>query len=109
MFKLILVDDDLHTIEGIKKHIPLKELEIELVATANNGKDGIEKIKEHRPDIVFSDVQMPQMSGFEMIDCMKELSISPQIIMFTGFNSLDNAKLAINANVCLSDETNYSR
>jgi len=100
MYKLILVDDDIHTIDGIKKHIPLSDLEIELVATANNGKDGIEEIKKHRPDIVFSDVQMPLMSGFEMINCMKELSISPQIIMFTGYNNLDNAKLAINANVC---------
>lgn len=100
MYKLILVDDDVNTIQGIQRHIPLKELGIELVATANNGRDGIEKIKEHRPDIVFSDVQMPLMSGFEMINCMKELAISPQIIMFTGYNSLDNAKLAINANVC---------
>ena len=100
MYKLILIDDDVNTIEGIKRHIPLAELGIELVATANNGRDGIEKIKELRPDIVFSDVQMPLMSGFEMINCMKELPISPQIIMFTGFNSLDNAKLAINANVC---------
>ena len=64
MYKLILVDDDIHTIEGIKKHIPLESLEIELVATANNGRDGIEEIKKHRPDIVFSDVQMPFMSGF---------------------------------------------
>ena len=100
MYKLILVDDDVNTIQGIQRHIPLTQLGIELVATANNGKDGIEKIKELRPDIVFSDVQMPLMSGFEMINCMKELSISPQIIMFTGYNSLDNAKLAINANVC---------
>lgn len=100
MYKLILVDDDVHTIEGIKRHIPLNELEIELVATANNGRDGIAEIKKYRPDIVFSDVQMPLMSGFEMINCMKELAFSPQIIMFTGYNSLDNAKLAINANVC---------
>ncbi len=100
MYKIILVDDDVTTVEGMKRHIPFKELGIELVAEAYNGKDGLEAIKKHRPDIIFSDIQMPLMTGFEMISCLHELNISPQIIMFTGFNDFDNAKLAIDANVC---------
>lgn len=99
MYKLILIDDDIRIIEGIKKHIPLKSMDIELVAEAYNGKDGLEKIKKYNPDIIFCDIQMPQMTGFDMIDCIRELSFTPQIIMLTGFNDFDHAKLAIDANV----------
>ena len=99
MFKIVLIDDDIHTIEGIKKHIPFKNLELELVAVAYNGKEGLEAIKKHQPDIIFSDIQMPYMTGFEMLECLQELPFVPQIIMFTGFNDFDNAKHAIDANV----------
>lgn len=99
MFKIVLIDDDIHTIEGIKKHIPFNALELELVAVAYNGKEGLEAIKKHQPDIIFSDIQMPYMTGFEMLECLQELPFVPQIIMFTGFNDFDNAKHAIDANV----------
>ena len=99
MYKLIIIDDDKHTIEGIKKHIPLNDLNIELVAYAFNGIEGIDAILKHSPDIIFCDIQMPQMNGFEMIDCIKELPVAPQIIMLTGFNDFKHAKLAIDAHV----------
>lgn len=99
MYKIILVDDDLITLEGIQKHIPFKELDLQLCAVCQNGAEGLEAIKKHRPDIIFSDIQMPQMTGFEMIKCLEALSLKPQIIMFTGFDDFENVKCAIDQNV----------
>lgn len=99
MYKLVIIDDDILTVEGIQKHIPLKDLNIEVVATAYNGYDGVKIIKETLPDIILSDIQMPEMNGFEMISAIKEVSINPQIILLTGMDDFKYAKLAIDASV----------
>lgn len=52
--------------------------------TAVDGLDGIEKFNEEKPDIVISDIRMPNMSGNEMIDKLKEISPDTPIIVVTG-------------------------
>ena len=99
MYKLIIVEDDIHTIAGIKKLISQTDFNIELVAVAHNGREGIEIIKKYNPDIIFSDIHMPFMNGFEMLESIKDFNTAPQIIMLTGFDDFTHAKLAIDANV----------
>lgn len=52
--------------------------------TAVDGLDGIEKFKEEKPDIIISDIRMPNMSGNDMIDKIKEMDPSIPIIVVTG-------------------------
>lgn len=98
MFKLVIVDDDKYFIDGIKKHINFSDFDIELVGSANNGKQGLELINSAEPDIVISDIDMPQMSGIEML---KEISNSysmPLVILLTGLDSFEYAKEAVYLN-----------
>lgn len=52
--------------------------------TAVDGLDGLEKFKESRPDIIISDIRMPNMSGNEMIDKIKEIDSTVPVIVVTG-------------------------
>ena len=77
-YKTIIVDDEKLAREIIKKY--LSEFnDFELAAECSNGFDAIKKINEIHPDIIFLDVQMPRITGFEML----ELIENPPVIVFT--------------------------
>ncbi len=67
--------------------------EIEIVGEARNGKEAIEQIAALSPDVVFLDVQMPGMSGFELLERLDE---PPQVIFTTAFD--EHALKAFEAN-----------
>jgi len=78
--KTLIIDDERLAREELRTI--LKEYqEIEIVAEAINGIDGIEKIKEFNPDLIFLDVSMPGMNGFEML---KQLEDLPQVVFVTA-------------------------
>ncbi|MBD3841425.1 MAG: response regulator [Campylobacterales bacterium] len=56
--------------------------------TAVDGLDGLEKFKSNKPDIVITDIRMPNMSGNEMIDEIKKIDPSVPIIVVTGHGRL---------------------
>jgi len=78
--RTIIIDDERLAREELRSL--LKEYqEIDVVAEAINGIDGIEKIKEFNPDLIFLDVSMPGMNGFEMLKHLEEL---PQVVFVTA-------------------------
>ena len=80
--KTIIIDDERLAREELKS-ILVDFIEIEIVDEAQNGQEGIEKIKQHKPDLIFLDVSMPGMTGFEML---KQLDDAPQVIFITAFD-----------------------
>ena len=74
----IIVDD-----ENLARQIVKKYLEdynnIELLDVCTNGFEGIKKINEVQPDLVFLDIQMPKINGFEMLELLED----PPVIIFT--------------------------
>lgn len=67
MYKLLIVDDEEIEREGMAQFIPWQDYDIELVGTAANGVEGLDKIQACKPDIVLTDIKMPVMDGLEMI------------------------------------------
>ncbi|WP_211299924.1 LytR/AlgR family response regulator transcription factor [Cecembia rubra] len=78
MTKAVIIDDEPLAVELIKEY--LKDYpEIEVVHIAYDGFDGIKAIQNFQPDLVFLDVEMPKINGFEML----ELLDNPPGIIFT--------------------------
>jgi signal transduction histidine kinase len=65
----------------------------------HNGKDGLECFKEHRHDLIVTDIQMPVMDGLEMSKKIKEIEPDASIIIFSAFGNAENLKSALDIGV----------
>lgn len=82
MKKVIIVDDEASGRKLIREYMS-DFPELVLMAEVNNGVDAVKTINEFKPDLVFLDVQMPGMNGFEVLAHLEEL---PQIIFSTAYD-----------------------
>jgi len=61
------------------------------IATATNGTQGLELLEEFQPDLVFVDLKMPGISGFEVLECIRTLDPNIVTIVITGFATVSSA------------------
>ncbi|MCC7264017.1 MAG: response regulator, partial [Candidatus Latescibacteria bacterium] len=83
-FKLLFVDDEtdfLSTIEEFCTGLGYT------VYTATNGQQGLLRLKEHLPDVVFLDISMPHMDGSETLRLIREMDPKIQVIIVSGYAS----------------------
>src|SRR6185312_10230096 len=80
MIRSIIIDDEQHCIKSLSKDIELHCPSIEIIDTCNSAKEGLMAIKKHSPELVFLDVEMPWMNGFEMLQILGDVNFS---IIFT--------------------------
>lgn len=92
-FRSLIIDDERLAREELKSL--LKDYhEIEIIDEAKNGEEGIEKIKELKPDLVFLDINMPGMNGFDMIKHLEEI---PRVIFVTAYDEYAIKAFEVNA------------
>ena len=80
--RTIIVEDELLARNLLKSYLGGHE-KIEIIAECENGFDGLKAINEMKPDLVFLDVQMPKLTGFEMLELLEH---KPEIIFTTAYN-----------------------
>jgi two-component system LytT family response regulator len=80
--KVIIIDDE-PLARGIVKEYLQSIPDAELVAECEDGFEGIKAIQQHRPDLIFLDIQMPKINGFEMLELLEG---PPAVIFTTAFD-----------------------
>ena len=80
--KVIICDDHQILVQGLKSLLKDSE-EIEIIATANNGQELLETLKNKKPDILLLDVDMPVMDGYETLKQVKSKYSSIKVISLT--------------------------
>lgn len=98
-FTIILADDEQHILFGMKNGIAWEQLGFEVVGTAQNGKEALELIEEHHPDLLISDIKMPFMDGLELSKTIHENYMRTKIILFSGWDDFEYARMAISYGV----------
>lgn len=92
MIKVIIVDDEPAVSEIITYFIAKNNLPLQLVGIAENGKDALSLIEKENPKLVFLDIQMPMMNGFEVMEKNTE---DIHFIIITAFESFSYAQKAL--------------
>jgi two-component system, LytTR family, response regulator len=82
MKKIIIIDDEPLARSIVKEYL-LFYPQMKLVEECNDGFQGVKAIHQHKPDLVFLDIQMPKINGFEMLELIDE---QPAIIFTTAFD-----------------------
>ena len=70
MNKIITIDDEPLARSIVKEYLQ-KYPELEIVQECNDGFEGVKAIQQHQPDLIFLDIQMPKINGFEMLELIE--------------------------------------
>ncbi|MBW5449256.1 response regulator [Cohnella sp. CFH 77786] len=97
--RIVVVEDEDNTREGIIRLIRKIDNRYEVVGEADNGADGLEVIKKTTPDLVIADIKMPQLTGIEMLERLKESGFRHKSVILTGFSEFEYARKAIRMGV----------
>lgn len=95
MLRLLIADDEKMIRESISTLIDWKSLNIEVVAVCKNGLEAYDAILDKYPDIVLTDIQMPKLSGLELIQKITQNHDNIQFIILSGYNDFSYAKEAM--------------
>ncbi len=98
-FKLLLVDDETLTRKGILGKVRWNEFDIELVEEASDGEEALDKIRSGSPDIVITDIRMPELDGLSLIKKALEEGYNPKFIIISAYSEFEYAKNAMSFGV----------
>ena len=93
MIRTILIDDE-PLARDIVKYYLSEHKEIEIVAECCDGFEGLKAITQYKPDLIFLDIQMPKISGFEMLELVED---KPAVIFTTAFDEFAIKAFEVNA------------
>ena len=95
--RLLVADDHPVYLEGLCTVISLRAPDLEVVATATNGKEAIERERQFQPDVVLLDIIMPLLSGVEAARRIHERNPEAKVLMLTTFDDRSLIREAIKA------------
>src|SRR6186713_3135492 len=82
MYKIVIIDDEPLARSIVKEYLQ-KHTELELSQECGDGFEGVKAIQQHKPDLIFLDIQMPKINGFEMLELVDD---PPAVIFTTAFD-----------------------
>ena len=71
MYRVVLVDDEQIILQGLQRAFPWAEYDCEVAGVAMDGQEGLKLIREVKPDLLLTDICMPNMDGLTMIAALK--------------------------------------
>lgn len=80
--KVVIIDDEPLARSIVREYLQ-KHPQLEIAQECNDGFEGVKAIQQHQPDLVFLDIQMPKINGFEMLELIEQ---PPAVIFATAFD-----------------------
>lgn len=99
MWKIAIIDDDRHVLNGMKQVIPWEDIGAEWVGESTDGAAGLRLIRETKPDIVITDIYMPVLDGLKMIETLREEKYQGKFLIHSGYSDFEYARQALRLNV----------
>lgn len=99
MYHAVIVEDEPWSLINIQTIFPWKNYNFEQPSEFNNAKDALNFISQNKIDVLFTDIKMPEMSGLELIQQIREHNSKLKIVVISGHADFSFAQKAINYNV----------
>ncbi len=94
--KMVIADDEILTLQLMEKIIDWDAWGINIVGTALNGKEAQSMIERDCPDILITDIRMPEIDGLELIRWIRDENINLKFIIISAYGEFEYAKRALN-------------
>lgn len=95
MYNVIVVDDEDWICKLIRRIVDWDALGFRIVANAGDGLSALDLIKEHKPDLVITDIRMPGLDGLGLIKAVREQNLDVEFIIISGYSDFEYARSAI--------------
>lgn len=95
MIKVLIVDDDKLARKGIISILPWADFNMKIVGDVQNGRVALEFLREHEVDIMFVDIDMPEIGGMELMETSRKEYPNVQFVVLTFFEEFTYAQAAI--------------
>lgn len=95
MITMLIVDDEYLVRQGIMQTIPWETYGIHIIGDASNGSDGLKIALEYQPDIILTDMRMPEVDGIHFMKQLRRQGVDSSIIVLSGFDDFNYAKSAL--------------
>lgn len=95
MIKVLVVEDEEMIRKGIVLTVNWEALDCKVVGEAANGLEGLEAVKRLNPDLIITDIKMPQMDGIEMLQKIRELGNNTHVIILSAYDTFSYAQSAL--------------
>ena len=99
VLKVLIVEDEIRIREGLGKLLSRSGGRYDVVMEAGNGVEGLQAILQLKPDIVITDIRMPDMDGLEMLEQMVQAGIHTKAIVLSAFSEFEYARSAMKLGV----------
>ncbi len=93
--RAILIDDEVNALDTLEIELNAYCPHVNIVEKCNGGEAGMVAIKKHNPDIVFLDIEMPWMTGFEMLEKLGDFKLN--VVFVTAYNQFAIKAFEVNA------------
>ena len=99
MYKVVIIDDEYVIRDGMSTIVDWAKYDCEVVGTADDGVEGKKIIEKLQPDIIFTDIKMPNCDGLQMLESLGDVLKNKEVAIMTGFGEFEYAKKAIKLGV----------
>ena len=95
MKKVLIVEDEILARLGLRQLVDWKKLDLELLPDATDGEEALEMIRNSRPDIILLDLNIPRVSGLEILEFLKKEEMKTRVIVVSCQEEFDVVKKAM--------------
>ncbi|WMJ85612.1 response regulator [Anaerocolumna sp. MB42-C2] len=98
MYKLLIADDEKQTREGLLYFFQNNPSGFEVIGCADGGLSALEMTGKYEPDVILTDIRMPDLDGFSMIKRLEEFNQKPSVLIMSAYDDVEYFKSAFKVN-----------